>query len=346
MQRRRATNAACRLDGRCAFQGPLSAKEPFESRAPFVKNLKVRNLLLEVSPSRQLSLSKSQKSPSLQQAGDPHSIRPIPCVPRAGRLSASMPRAILLVLGIGVAFLEPHGVSAFAPSAMMRLGHRRISASQRPSQRTSLRMCLGEKPPGQENDEKNPLAAGGEDDGGPLAGVFRFAMQPITLPLVGSVATVFAGSLVMTLSLAFVVVHWAVSPPTDLALGGTPPPGIARTEQRQVVLSQKAVLFEEVPPACRCRDSPLCTGPWVCTALRWASGGSVQKREALRRRFGPGMVFGVWWLILRHGTQPRLMMADASIVYAVSNPACVFINDTYAKCGSLKKVRVSADLVL
>ena len=219
-------------------------------------------------------------------------------------MSASMPRAVLLVLGLGVAFLEPHGVSAFAPSAMMRLGHRRISASQRPSQRTSLRMCLGEKPPGQDSDEKNPAAAGGEDDGGPLAGVFRFAMQPITLPLVGSVATLFAGSLVMTLSLAFVVVHWAVSPPTGLALGGTPPPGIARTEQRQVVLSQKAVLFEEVPPACRCSDSPLFVGPWVCTALRWASGGSVQKRGALRRRFGPGMVSGVWWQILRHGTQP------------------------------------------
>ena len=112
-------------------------------------------------------------------------------------------------------------------------------------------MC--EKPPGQESEgaepPKNPVAEGGEDEGGPLAGVFRFAMQPITLPLAGGVGTLFAGSLVMTLSLAAVLVHWAISPPSPSGPGGTSPPVIAQTEQRQVTLSQKAILFEEVPPA-------------------------------------------------------------------------------------------------
>jgi len=112
-------------------------------------------------------------------------------------------------------------------------------------------MCLGEKPPGQDSDAEGadpPVAAGGEDEGGPFKGVLDFVLQPVTMPLAASVGSVFAGSLVMTLSIGFVLVHWAFSPPSPggTALGGTPPPGIVQEQARQTTLSQKSVLFEEI----------------------------------------------------------------------------------------------------
>lgn len=162
-----------------------------------------------------------------------------------------MPRALLLVLGLGLSFFEPRGASAFAPSAAFSgvLKQPRAWASRR----APPRMCLGEKPPGQDSDAEGadpPVAAGGEDEGGPFKGVLDFVLQPVTMPLAASVGSVFAGSLVMTLSIGFVLVHWAFSPPSPggTALGGTPPPGIVQEQARQTTLSQKSVLFEEVPP--------------------------------------------------------------------------------------------------
>jgi hypothetical protein len=161
-------------------------------------------------------------------------------------------RSLAIALCLCLVAFNVREAAAFSPLAVLPFGRPRTSVSPvfRAVRLGGLKMCTEDTYSDSVDDTEASQAPEAPLDDkpqvGPLKAARDFFMQPITMSLARSVASLFAGSFVMTASIAAVLVVWATSPSSMPPVVGDS--ATLSEEQRQVALSQKSVLFDEVFP--------------------------------------------------------------------------------------------------